>query len=120
MAMATEADYKRDPTRWGSADMAANFLGFKHLDMRTSGAVIRLRHPFPEGHPTLHELLQSVKRRQRNYPLAHKINLGSGPLAKLIADETSGQSRQLRQERRTKEEEESWSRFCVADGCLPH
>jgi len=44
MATATEADYKRDPTRWGSADMAAHFPGFKHLDMRTSGAVIRLRH----------------------------------------------------------------------------
>jgi haloacetate dehalogenase len=44
MATASEADYKRDPTRWGSADMAAKFPGFKHLDMRTSGAVIRLRH----------------------------------------------------------------------------
>src|SRR5579862_1618575 len=44
VATATEADYRRDPTRWGSADMAANFPGFKHLDMCTSGAVIRLRH----------------------------------------------------------------------------
>src|ERR1700747_2669815 len=44
MATATEADYKRDPARWGSAEMAAHFPGFKHLDMRTSGAVIRLRH----------------------------------------------------------------------------
>jgi hypothetical protein len=44
MATAIEADYKRDPTRWGSADLAAHFPGFKHLDMRTSGAVIRLRH----------------------------------------------------------------------------
>jgi hypothetical protein len=44
MATATEADYRRDPTRWGSADMAAQFPGFEHLDMRTSGAVIRLRH----------------------------------------------------------------------------
>src|SRR5215467_6119343 len=44
MATATEADYRRDPTRWGSADMAAQFPGFKHLDMRTSGAVIRVRH----------------------------------------------------------------------------
>jgi pimeloyl-ACP methyl ester carboxylesterase len=44
MATAIEADYRRDPTRWGSADMAAQFPGFKHLDMRTSGAVIRLRH----------------------------------------------------------------------------
>jgi len=44
MAEAIEADYTHDPTRWGSADMAAKFPGFKHLDMRTSGAVIRLRH----------------------------------------------------------------------------
>src|ERR1700747_2618214 len=44
MATATEADYKRDPARWGSAEMAAHFPGFKHLDMRTSGAIIRLRH----------------------------------------------------------------------------
>src|SRR5579872_6280927 len=44
VATATEGDYKRDPTRWGSADMAAYFPGFKHLDIRTSGAVIRLRH----------------------------------------------------------------------------
>ena len=27
MATATEADYKRDPTRWGSADMASHFPG---------------------------------------------------------------------------------------------
>src|SRR5262249_32917385 len=44
VAAATDADYKLDPTRWGSADIAAKFPGFKHLDMRTSGAVIRLRH----------------------------------------------------------------------------
>jgi haloacetate dehalogenase len=37
-------DYARDPTRWGSAEIAALFPGFQHLDMRTSGAVIRLRH----------------------------------------------------------------------------
>jgi haloacetate dehalogenase len=37
-------DYARDPTRWGSADIAALFPGFRHLDMRTGGAVIRLRH----------------------------------------------------------------------------
>ena len=47
MAEATEADYRRDPARWGSAEMAAHFAGFKHLDMRTSGAVIRLRHEAP-------------------------------------------------------------------------
>jgi haloacetate dehalogenase len=44
MAIATEADYKHDPTRWGSADVAAHFPGFQHFDMRISGAVIRLGH----------------------------------------------------------------------------
>src|ERR1700730_2115522 len=44
LAVASAADYARDPTRWGSAEIAALFPGFQHLDMRTSGAVIRLRH----------------------------------------------------------------------------
>src|SRR5262245_12078716 len=44
VAEATAADYVRDPTHWGSADVAALFPGFKHLDMRTKGAIIRLRH----------------------------------------------------------------------------
>ena len=44
VAVATEADYRVDPTRWGSTAVAAHFPGFKHLDMRTSGATIRLRH----------------------------------------------------------------------------
>jgi len=44
VAVATAADYVRDPTRWGSPEVAAMFPGFQHLDMRTSGAVIRLRH----------------------------------------------------------------------------
>lgn len=44
MAVATEADYARDPTRWGSAQVAAHFPGFEHMDVRTQGAVIRLRH----------------------------------------------------------------------------
>jgi haloacetate dehalogenase len=44
LAEATSADYIRDPTRWGSAEVAALFPGFKHLDIRTKGAVIRLRH----------------------------------------------------------------------------
>jgi len=44
LAEATSADYVRDPTRWGSAEVAALFPGFKHLDMRTKGADIRLRH----------------------------------------------------------------------------
>src|ERR1700752_5512168 len=44
LAEASAAYYARDPTRWGSAQTAALFPGFKHLDMRTKGAVIRLRH----------------------------------------------------------------------------
>jgi len=44
LAEATSADYVRDPTRWGSAEVAALFPGFKHIDIRTKGAVIRLRH----------------------------------------------------------------------------
>ena len=44
VAEATQADYARDPTRWGSAEIAALFPGFKHLDMRTKGAIIRVRH----------------------------------------------------------------------------
>jgi hypothetical protein len=44
LAEATSADYVRDPTRWGSPEVAALFPQFKHLDMRTKGAVIRLRH----------------------------------------------------------------------------
>src|SRR5215467_6584791 len=44
LAEATSADYVCDPTRWGSAEVAALFPGFKHLDMRTKGAVIRVRH----------------------------------------------------------------------------
>jgi haloacetate dehalogenase len=44
MAEATAADYVRDAARWGSAAMAAHFVGFRHLDIGTSGAVIRLRH----------------------------------------------------------------------------
>src|SRR5262245_65893652 len=38
------ADYANDPHRWGSAEVAAMFPGFQHLDMKTSGAVIRVRH----------------------------------------------------------------------------
>jgi len=44
LAEATSADYVRDPTRWGSAEVAGLFPGFKHLDMHTKGAVIRVRH----------------------------------------------------------------------------
>jgi haloacetate dehalogenase len=44
VAEATTADYVRDPARWGSPEVAALFPGFRHLDMRTKGAVIRLCH----------------------------------------------------------------------------
>ena len=44
MAAATASDYARDPTRWGDAAVAAHFPAFEHVDVRTSGAVIRLRH----------------------------------------------------------------------------
>ena len=44
LAEATPADYVRDPTRWGSAELAALFPNFKHLDIRTKGAVVRVRH----------------------------------------------------------------------------
>src|SRR4051812_11766865 len=44
LAEATAADYPRDPTRWGSAEVAALFPGFHHLDLRTKGATIRVRH----------------------------------------------------------------------------
>src|SRR5579883_1370211 len=37
-------DYERAPNVWGSATVASWFPGFQHLDMRTSGAIIRLRH----------------------------------------------------------------------------
>jgi haloacetate dehalogenase len=39
-----QPDYDRAPDRWGSAKVASFFPGFKHLDIVTSGAVIRLRH----------------------------------------------------------------------------
>ena len=61
VAEAASADYVRDPTRWGSAEVAALFPGFKHLDMRTKGAIIRLRHGgsgppllLLHGHPVNH------------------------------------------------------------------
>lgn len=38
MAAATAEDYARDPTRWGSAEVAAHFPGFEHVDVRTRGA----------------------------------------------------------------------------------
>jgi haloacetate dehalogenase len=42
--MSALPDYERAPDLWGSPKVAAFFPGFRHLDIATSGAVIRLRH----------------------------------------------------------------------------
>jgi haloacetate dehalogenase len=67
LAEAAAADYTRDPTRWGSPEVAALFPGFKHLDMRTKGAIIRLRHGgsgppllLLHGYPNNHVLWYAV------------------------------------------------------------
>src|ERR1700733_14941275 len=43
-SVADVPDYERAPNVWGSAKIASYFPGFKHLNMATSGAIIRLRH----------------------------------------------------------------------------
>src|SRR5882762_3177378 len=70
LAEATSADYVRDPTRWGSAEVAALFPGFKHVDMRTKGAIIRLRHGgsgppmlMLHGYPNNHVLWHALAAR---------------------------------------------------------
>src|ERR1700736_4716482 len=70
IAEATSADYARDPTRWGSTEVAALFPGFKHLDMRTKGAIIRVRHGgsgppllLLHGYPNNHVLWYAVAAR---------------------------------------------------------
>src|SRR5262249_53663221 len=70
LAEATSADYARDPTRWGSPEVAALFPGFKHLDVRTKGAVIRVRHGgsgppllLLHGNPNNHVLWYAVAAR---------------------------------------------------------
>jgi haloacetate dehalogenase len=67
MAEATAEDYARDPTRWGKPEIAALFPGFKHLDMRTKGAIIRVRHGgsgppllLLHGYPNNHVLWHAV------------------------------------------------------------
>src|SRR6202162_6236081 len=62
--------YVRDPTRWGSPEVAALFPGFRHLDMRTKGAVIRVRHGgsgppllLLHGNPNSHVLWYGVAAR---------------------------------------------------------
>jgi haloacetate dehalogenase len=70
VAEATSADYARDPTRWGSAEVAALFPGFNHLDVRTKGAIIRARHGgsgppllLLHGYPNNHVLWYAVAAR---------------------------------------------------------
>jgi haloacetate dehalogenase len=70
LAEATPAEYVRDPTNWGSAEVAALFPGFRHLDMRTKGAVIRVRHGgsgppllMLHGYPNNHVLWYAVASR---------------------------------------------------------
>jgi hypothetical protein len=50
MSEASPQDYVRDPTRWGSPEVAALFPGFKHLDMRrrapSFACVMELRAAF--------------------------------------------------------------------------
>jgi haloacetate dehalogenase len=67
MAEAAPEDYARDPTRWGSAEVAALFPGFQHVDLRTKGAVLRLRHGgsgppllLLHGYPNTHVLWYAV------------------------------------------------------------
>ena len=70
LAEATAADYVRDPTRWGSPEVAALFPGFKHVDIRTKGAIIRVRHGgsgppllLLHGYPNNHVLWYAVAAR---------------------------------------------------------
>src|SRR5215475_10130720 len=70
LAEATPADYAGDPTRWGTAEVAALFPGFKHLDIRTKGATIRVRHGgsgppllLLHGYPNNHVLWFAVAAR---------------------------------------------------------
>src|SRR5262245_52253316 len=68
------ADYVHDPNRWGRPEVAAMFPGFQHLDMKTSGATIRVRHggsgpPLlllhgnPENHVCWHEVAARMAQR---------------------------------------------------------
>src|SRR5262245_34791015 len=68
------ADYVHDPNRWGRPEVAAMFPGFQHLDMKTSGATIRVRHggsgpPLlllhgnPESHACWHKIAPRLAER---------------------------------------------------------
>ena len=41
---ADASDYVKDPSNWGTPEVAALFPGFRHMNIKTSGATIRLRH----------------------------------------------------------------------------
>jgi haloacetate dehalogenase len=73
-AMLSTADYDHDPQRWGSKEVAALFPGFRHLDMKTKGATIRVRHggsgpPLlllhgnPENHVCWHKVAARLSER---------------------------------------------------------
>jgi haloacetate dehalogenase len=73
VTIATDMDYQQDPDRWGTAEVAALFPGFEHMDVRTSGAIIRLRHggsgpPLlllhgnPENHVTWHKVAARLSK----------------------------------------------------------
>ena len=72
-AVASAADYVRDPTRWGSPEIAALFPGFQHLDMRTSGAVIRLRMQFVYRAFELFDANGGSRRLQRINRMRHGV-----------------------------------------------
>ena len=66
----TSDDYYADPTNCGTSAIASLFPGFKHQDIRTSGAVIRLRHGgagppllLLHGNPENHVSWHKVARR---------------------------------------------------------
>jgi len=82
VTVASAEDYTLNPSRWGSAEVAGLFPGFAHLEMRTSGAVIRLRHggsgpPLlllhgnPENHVALNTLLHCFVRIKRHRFVLH-------------------------------------------------
>ena len=63
----TAADYASDPTNCGTPAIAALFPGFAHQDIRTSGAVIRVRHG-GSGPPLL-----LVHGNPQNHVCWHKV-----------------------------------------------
>ncbi len=70
MASASTSDYTCDPTRWGSAALAAHFPGFEHVEVRTRGAVIRLRH---SGQGSNKPPLMLVHGNPQNHSCWYKI-----------------------------------------------